>query len=268
MNIIRNALKLKRKEFLSPHLIRIVLEGEGVQEYKNCTLGNNNKIFVPPAGVKKVHFKTQNEETGEMFVPGYELLPVVRTYTHRAIDLENNEMTIDFVNHGENGPASRWANQAEVGYELGVAMKDSAKQLYPVADEYLLVGDATAIPVLSCILESLPENAKATCVIEVHEAEDELIIETKARVNFIWLHNTHPEQGSQIAEKVKELSLPEGNKFAYIAAEFHTVKALREYLRNDKGWKKDEFYAYSYWKAGVAEDESVNDRREERERTI
>lgn len=265
MQIIRNALRLKRKEFVTPHLVRITLEGDGVQEYKDCTLGNNNKIFIPPAGVKEVHFKVYNEQTEEWYIPGPELLPVVRTYTHRAIDLDKNEMVIDFVNHGENGPASRWANQAEVGYELGVAMKAQTKQIYPEADWYLLVGDATAIPVLSCILESFPATAKGVCVIEVHGEADEIKIETKGDFEFIWVHNSDPVSGSELADKVREIQIPEGNKFGYIATEFRSVKAIREYLRNEKGWKKDEFYAYSYWKAGVAEDASAKDRKEEKE---
>ena len=267
MEIIRNALRLKKKEKITPHLIRITLEGETVQQYKDCTIGNNNKIFVPPAGIKKVHFKVMNEETGEWLIPGPDVLPQVRTYTHRAIDLDKNEMVIDFVDHGDGGPASRWALQAEPGDELGVAMKAHPKQLYPQADWYLLVGDATAIPVLSCILESFPETAKGVCIIEVHGLEDELKIETKGDFELIWLHNPEPAEGSNLAETAMSLTIPEGvSKFGYVAAEFQTVKALRNYLRTEKGWNKEELYAYSYWKAGEAEDRSVKDRRDERER--
>lgn len=265
MQIIRNVLRLKKREFVTPHLIRITLEGESVQEYKNCTLGNNNKIFVPPAGVKEVHFKVYNEASEEWFIPEDHLLPQIRTYTHRAIDLDKNEMVIDFVNHGDGGPASRWALQAEIGDELGVAMKDVAKELYPPAHYYLLVGDATALPVLSCILESLPANVKCVCAIEVHGPADELVINTKADVEFIWLHNQHPEEGSELADRIKEVAIPEQNRFSYVAAEYSTVKAIRSYLRSEKGFSNQEFYAYSYWKAGVAEDQSAKDRKVEKE---
>ncbi|MCD8541002.1 MAG: siderophore-interacting protein [Leadbetterella sp.] len=262
--IIRNILQLKRKEYITPHLIRVTLGGDAVAEYKDCTLGNNNKIFIPPAGVQQVHFPEYNEELEIWLHPEPNLVPAVRTYTHRAIDLEKKEMVIDFVHHGENGPASRWAIQAEPGDELGVAMKAVTKELFPRVGHYLLAGDATAIPVLSCILESLPAQATGVCVIEVHGPEDELQIRTAADIRFIWLHNPQPEAGSELAATIKGLELPEKSRFAYIAAEYRTVKELREYLRHN-GWVKEEFYAFSYWKAGVAEDQSAQDRRAERE---
>jgi len=263
--IIRNVLRLKRKEYVTPHLIRVTLEGDAVAEYKDCTPGNNNKIFIPPEGVKEVHFPEYNEELEIWLHPEPHLVPAVRTYTHRAIDLENGEMVIDFVHHGDNGPASRWAIHAQPGDELGVAMKAGAKELYPRVSDYLLAGDATAIPVLSCILESLPARASGVCVIEVHGPEDELRIRTAADIRFIWLHNPHPEEGSELAATVKGLVLPEKDRFAYVAAEYRSVKTLREYLRSC-GWSKEELYAFSYWKAGVAEDQSAQERRAERER--
>lgn len=263
--IIKNVLRLKRKEYVTPHLIRVTLEGDAVREYKDCTLGNNNKIFIPPAGVREVHFPEFNEELDIWLHPEPHLVPAVRTYTHRAIHLEKKEMVIDFVHHGENGPASRWAIHAQPGDELGVAMKAVTKELYPRVGRYLLAGDATALPVLSCILESLPGRAGGVCVIEVHGPEDELPITTRADIRFIWLHNPHPEAGSELAATVKRLELPAEDRFAYIAAEYRTVKELREHLRQNS-WAKEEFYAFSYWKAGVAEDQSAQERRAERER--
>ena len=32
---------------------------------------------------------------------------------------------------------------------------------------------------------------------------------------IIWIHNSHPENGSELAEKAKEFEIPEGEKFAY-----------------------------------------------------
>lgn len=263
-NIIRHILRLKRKEYITPHLIRVVLEGDAVEAYKDCTPGNNNKIFIPPPGVKEVHFPEYNEELEIWLHPEPHLVPSVRTYTLRAIDLEKREMAIDFVHHGENGPASRWAIQALPGDELGVAMKAVSKVLVPRARQYVLAGDSTAIPVLSCILESLPATASGVCVLEVPGPEDELRIRTAADIRFIWLHNAHPEKESAMAATVQALELPEKDRFAYVATEYQTVKVLRHYFR-DRGWSKDELYAFSYWKAGVAEDQSAQERRAERE---
>ena len=63
-------------------------------------------------------------------------------------------------------------------------MKPKNKPLYPLVDNFLLVGDATAIPVLGAILESLPSGSTVQCIIEVYGKEDEQDLQTEATINF------------------------------------------------------------------------------------
>jgi Siderophore-interacting protein len=68
-----------------------------------------------------------------------------------------------------------------------------------------------------------------------------------------------------LAEEAKKVTLPTGaGTFAYVAAEYRTVKELRWYFREELGWTAKMFYAFSYWKAGMAEDQSVADRQAEK----
>ena len=39
-----------RKEYITPHYLRIFLTGESVTEIADTTVGINNKIIIPPAG--------------------------------------------------------------------------------------------------------------------------------------------------------------------------------------------------------------------------
>lgn len=254
-----------RKAYITPHYIRFHFKADDIQRFENTTIGDNNKIAVPPEGLNEVYMPRFDEAKHEWIHPPKEVAPAIRTYTHRGIDLEKGELIIDFVNHGDNGPASRWALQAETGSRLGIMMRTEAKTLYPPAEWYLLAGDATAIPVLSAILESLPEEVKGICIIEVHGKEDEQLLQTRAAFDFVWLHNPHPENGSGLAAAVKQVQAPQSSRFGYVAAEFSSVKDIRTYLRKELGWEQSELYAYSYWKAGVAEDKSQADRRQERE---
>lgn len=260
----RKVLSLKSKEYLTPHYIRITLTGD-VSDFKNTTIGDNNKIFIPPAGVSEIHFPKLNESQTEWIYPEKDVAPSVRTYTHRGINLDKGELVIDFVNHGETGSASAWALKSESGDKIGVAMRTEPKELYHKdAKWYLLVGDTTAIPVLSAILENLPASAQGICIIEVPTKEDEQVLQTDADIIFIWLYNKHPEEGSRLAETVKKINIPETDKFGYVACEFSSVKEIRNYLRKELGWTSNELYAYSYWKSGVAEDKSVTDRQAEK----
>lgn len=256
--------EVTRKEYITKHFIRVYLYSPEVHLFKDTTIGDNNKIAVPPKGLNEIHFPTL-DENHQWIHPVKEIAPTVRTYTHRGIEVEKNQLYIDFVDHGDGGPASQWIREAKVGSKLGVMMRREPKELYPEADWYFLVGDGTAIPVLSAILETLPATAKGICIIEVHGKEDEQTLETKADIEFKWVHNAEPHIKSELAEVVKTVEIPETSKFGYVATEFSSVKEIRSYLRKQKGWTSQELYAYSYWKAGVAENESQADRQKEKE---
>lgn len=252
------------KEFLSPHLIRIKLKVEAIQEFKDATLGDNNKILIPPVGVNEIYFPQTDPETGAPIAAPEHLTPTKRTYTHSGIDLESGELFIDFVHHGDNGPASSWAVNCQPGDVLGIMMRTQPKELFPEVAHLLFIGDATALPAIMAMLKQVPKETSVTCVLEVHGKEDELQVPDNSRVNMHWLHNSTPELGSRIAEKVMALPLPETSRFAFVAAEYSTVKTLRNYFRVQKKWDRTELSAYSYWRAGEAEDRSEADRRAER----
>lgn len=263
--VLNAILTLKEKLFITPHYIRIVLTGPEVEQFAVTTVGANNKIFLPPTPNSEILFP--KFENGGWVLPRPDQKPIVRTYTHRGIHLERQEMWIDFVNHGDSGPASAWANRAQPGDKLGIAMKGHPIQLYPEADWYLLAGDATAIPVLSAILESLPAEAKGQAFIEVQGSQDEQKIETKSQVQITWLHHAHPGENSPLAHAIRQVDLPDGleaSRFAYVATEFSSIQAIRQYLRKEQFWDREELYAFSYWKHGKSEDGSAAERREEK----
>lgn len=252
------------KEYLTPHLIRIKLKVEDILAFEHATIGDNNKILVPPPGVKEIYFPQTDPETGSPIATPEHLAPVRRTYTHSGIDLDRGELFIDFVHHGDNGPASAWALNCKPGDVLGIMMRTQPKELFPRVDHLFFIGDATALPAIMAMLKQAQEQTTVTCVIEVHGAEDELDLSHNGRTSIHWLHNPTPEKGSKLAEKARSLPLPENSRFAFVAAEFDTVKTLRNYFRKEKQWERTELSAYSYWRSGVAEDRSEKDRRQER----
>lgn len=237
---IRSVFHVKHKEYITPHFIRIIFDinDNQAEMLTNVKSGSNNKIFIP----------TGEPDTQE----------IVRTYTNRKIDLENRELSIDFVAHGDNGPASAWALRAQKGDFLGIGMKENTRPLIPEADSYLLVGDATALPVICAIVEQLPEGINVKVLMETFGKEDEILSCSAANVDIEWLYNPTPEKGSQLAEAAKQFKFPENEqrKYVYVAAEYSTVKELRDYFKADPSLDHCALHAVSYWKAGESEDQA------------
>ncbi|MGV8584389.1 siderophore-interacting protein, partial [Pseudomonas aeruginosa] len=88
--------------------------------------------------------------------------PPMRTYTIRALRAEQEEVDVEFVLHGENGPASAWATHARIGDRLQLAAPNRQYGDDPGGYEWkppagvrhiLLIADETALPAVAGILE-------------------------------------------------------------------------------------------------------------------
>ncbi|MBP6115292.1 MAG: siderophore-interacting protein [Neisseriaceae bacterium] len=254
----KTKLSVVEKHYITPNYLSIVLTGDDVSSYADATLGANNKIFVPPVGHKTVVLPTHDPVLG-WTVDDPALLPTVRTYTHRAIDLAKNTMTIDFAVHEGDSIACQWAVNAEVGDEIGVTMKAGKQKLMPEVGHYVFVTDPTGIPVTAALLERLPAGSQAVVIAEVPTAADHYPFQSAANLSVEWLYNPHPDQGSPLAEALKAnqtiLDWPVDARFAHITAEHGTVRAARNYLRKEQGWQREECYACAYWQIGRREGE-------------
>lgn len=238
---VHSIFSVKEKFFLTPHYIRVKFDmtNEQLELFSNVQIGANNKIFFA-------------DETR-------------RTYTTRHIDFVEKELWIDFVAHGDNGPASAWANRAKPGDTLGIGMKEGRRPLFPEVDEYVLIGDSTALPVIGAMLEQLPAGSQAKVLVEIPGKEDEQKLFSKAGFDIHWIYNPHPEQQSNLAEIVRDMELPNSKQFVFAAAEYHTAKNLKSYFRDELTWKSENYSIVSYWKRGESEDQSSAQRREQRQ---
>ncbi len=255
---MRGILTVKEKVFLTPHYIQIVLEGKDVLHFAEANVGDNNKLVIPTQKGTPIVLPsgrgTQSADT------------VIRTYTLRALDLEKQLMTIEFVAHGEEGPASKWAINAMVGDQLGVMMKTKDKSLFLTADWYLLVGDHTALPVISVILEQLPSSAVGKAIIEVYGEADVLPLKKPDGVEISWKFNSTPGENSVLADFLEDDTMfIREHKFIFVAAEYSIAQQVQEGLRAKTNLERKEWQVYSYWKLGVSEEMSASDRRPSRD---
>lgn len=240
---------------LTPHMIRVTLTAPDIADMDPRCAGANCKLFLPNAG------QTLDDFIGQLSGGPR---PTVRTYTVRAIRPLVHEMDIDFVDHGDVGPASAWARQAKAGSFLGFAGPGPVKVTSYYADYYLVVADMSALPMAAATLEAMPDDARGTAIFEVMSPDDKQDFRMPEGIDFHWIVNTDPHVSSpQIPDMIAALNWPDGVVQTCIAGESGMVKELRQSLLVAKGLPKQDCYISGYWKIGLIEDEHQQQKRAE-----
>lgn len=260
-----HTFEVLRTEQLTPHIVRVVLGGNGFD-----TFGPNDYTDA----YVKIVFVRSDVDAAELPQPltldSFNELPVehrptVRTYTVRSVDTDKRELAIDFVVHGEHGVAGPWAMAAKPGQPAYLMGPSGAYAPDPAADWHLIAGDEAALPAISVALEALPDNAIGKVFIEVAGPDDEIPLKAPAGVGVNWIYRGGRADlvGEDMAgdhapliAAVKEANWLPGQVQVFIHGEAQTVMHnLRPYIRKERG--VDAKWANSisgYWRRGRTEE--------------
>jgi NADPH-dependent ferric siderophore reductase len=239
-----------RTERLTPHMQRVVLGGEGLTGFEADTCTDHYVKLLFPAGGATYPEPFDLERIRAEFPR--EQWPVTRTYTVRAWDPVNHELTLDFVVHGDEGLAGPWAARVQPGETVHFMGPGGAYAPDPSAEWHLFVGDESALPAIARSLESLPAGTTAHAFVEVSGPEEEQKIDSDVEV--VWLHRGDRPIGELLVEAVRALAFPAGRPHAFVHGEAHFVKQLRQLLRVDLAIPREDLSISGYWRLGHNED--------------
>lgn len=188
-------VEVARVQRLSPHFRRVTFTGDDLFDFGTAGLDQRVKVVLPLPEVGFAAFPDSDDWYSAWRELPAELRNPFRTYTVRAVRPEAREVDIDFVGHGDGGPASAWAATAVPGDEIVLIGPDERSPGRSVGIDWrpgdvetlLLAGDETAAPAISAILESLPADARGVALIEVPSVEDRLEVRAPAGVDVHWL---------------------------------------------------------------------------------
>lgn len=177
-----------------------------------------------------------------------------RPYTIRYWQPSSFEMTVDFVIH-EGGVASTWAINARIGDVVGICNPEGRFWLPEKTEWMLLLGDITALPAISRILEDKPASMPAIAHIEIPAAADRQDLDHVLNSDLTWHEWNELSFGDRtdlaaIARLIK--SLPAGPGYIYIAGEATAVSECRKHFRDVLGFDKQRIAALGYWIEGQA----------------
>ncbi|MHC8304436.1 siderophore-interacting protein [Pseudomonas sp. PB3P13] len=246
--IKRRRLQVLRVVDLTPRMRRITLGGPELAGFVSLGTDDHVKLMFAQNAAEQAALETMVPGAGKDNGP----MPAMRDYTPRRYDLNTLELDIDFVLHGD-GPASTWAEQAKPGQFLHIGGPRGSMIVPDMFDSYLLIGDETAIPAIARRLEGLAANRQALVVIEVENGAEQQKLESPAQVNVIWVLR---EGGrNNLLTTVKQLQVPGGNLYAWVATESKVSRQIRRVLLDEHGLNEQFVKAAGYWKLDDSEEE-------------
>lgn len=179
---------------------------------------------------------------------------VKRSYTIREVDERNNTVIIDFVIHGENGPASKWAMNAKSGDQLIVTGPGPTKLIDLSCDWFMLIGDMTSLPAIAANTKLLPANAKGYIIIGVAHKSDIQLLNLPAGMKIDWVVNSDTNNNPKIfLELIQSKQWYEGKPYIWMAGEFNIAKNIRQFFK-EKKVAREHRYISSYWKSGETDE--------------
>ncbi|SDS38200.1 NADPH-dependent ferric siderophore reductase, contains FAD-binding and SIP domains [Pseudomonas sp. Z003-0.4C(8344-21)] len=246
--IKRRKLQVLRVVDLTPRMRRITLGGPELAGFISLGTDDHVKLLFPQNAEQAAAL--ENMELGAAKDDGPK--PEMRDYTPRRYDLEKMELDIDFVLHGD-GPASTWAEQAQPGQFLHIGGPRGSMIVPDMFDSYLLIGDETALPAIARRLEGLAANRKALVVVEVENGAEQQRLESAAQVNVIWVLREGGKDN--LLTTVKQLQVPNGNLYAWVATETKVSRQIRRVLIDEHGLDEQFIKAAGYWRAEGSDEE-------------
>ncbi|HEX6357853.1 siderophore-interacting protein [Actinophytocola sp.] len=254
-------VEVVRTERISPHMLRVTFHGPDLDGCTSAGHDQRIKLFLPLAGQAEPIVPEGPDWYTEYRAMPEDVKPPMRTFTIRELRAEAREMDVDFVLHGDLGPASTWAGRAKPGDRVAILGPNALHtpilgyEYKPEADTdwTLLAGDETALPAITAILAAMPADRRALVFVEVESTEEMRPLACRADVHVTWLARGGPAVGGGLLrEAIGRTELPPGRPYAWLAGETSAITGLRRHLVNERGFDKQDVYFSGYWLLGSA----------------
>lgn len=216
-----------RREQLTPHLVRLVLGGDGLADLVSTGVPDEWVGLVVPGQFQS------------------------RYYTVRSWDPGVRELVLDVVVH-EVGLVTEWAARDCVGEVVTVTEPKGSFAMPADAAWLLLVGDLTALPAIARIVEDVARTRPGLPVRAWAEVPDDPALLADylpqgAEVSF----SPPPGEGaSRLAEVVEDVDWPEGEGYFWMAGESSQMRAIRKHLMRVVALPSTAYDVMGYWRGG------------------
>jgi NADPH-dependent ferric siderophore reductase len=235
-------LELAHKEHLGPRMIRVVLTGAELEGFEIGEPGASVRLLIPTPGSAEL---VMPEWNGNEFLFTDGNRPIIRTFTPRA--MVPDELVLDIVVH-QGGAASQWATAAEPGAPVAISGPGRGYEVDELASEFILLGDETAVPAISQLLESIAGSIPVGVDFEVAEDFGQIEMPEHPGATITWHHSRAGEMGDAMLAALQARQLDATTRI-WCAGEAATMHRIRGYLFKKAGVPRSRATVRGYWKA-------------------
>jgi NADPH-dependent ferric siderophore reductase len=237
-------------EPVTPRLTRVRLGGPELVGFQVEQPAASVRLLIPLPGASGLVLPTW---TGNEFLLPDGRRPSIRTFTPRRVDPALPSVDLEVVVHG-GGAASEWATAARPGHRAAVSGPGRGYAVPPDASDFLLVGDETAIPAISQLLEALPDDVPVQVHVEVADPSARLALPDHPGAVVGW-HDLPPGAvpGDALVAAVGGAVVGAGTR-VWAAGEAAGVQRLRRHLFGERDLPRSQATVRGYWKHGWSGD--------------
>lgn len=223
-------------------MIRVTFTGKELAGFTVELPAASVRLLLPSPGEPELVIPTWS---GNEFLLPDGSRPVIRTFTPRRVRSE--ELDLEIVIH-DGGTASAWAQVAAPGDAAAISGPGRGYEID--GDGFLLVGDETAIPAISQLVEHMPASASVEVHIEVAQADarHDLPHHPSAVAHWHDLPRGSPP-GDTLVAAVGGADLSPGTN-VWAAGEAAAMQRIRRHLFEGRGLPRARATVRGYWKVG------------------
>jgi NADPH-dependent ferric siderophore reductase len=214
-DLVRRSLRVSETNWVTPSYRRIVFKSAELAGFASTGADDHLRLFI-----------------GEHS----------REYT--PVAWSDEALTLELVVHG-GGLVSDWAAAAAVGDEASIGGPRGSLVVEGNPDWWLLAGDETALPAIRRHLAAVKEGVPVTVLLLSDHDHD---LPTAGRLSVERVGSI-----TELADALGRMPQPDGDGFAFVAAEQSIVKPARAVLVTRWGFSPDRIVVKGYWKAGESE---------------
>ncbi len=220
---------------------------------KNATITHKEKL-----SDHAYHLRIKSPEFSEVnYMPGYFLRVVcgmgkdvpmrdkVRSYSVWNLNREQGYIDLAVCTHSD-GVGTAWALESKVGDKVHFGWHKGKFVVDATANQYLFIGDLSALAHLYEIHRNLPNGKTINSVIYAPSLADLFAdIDGQAPFNF---HELATNPSDQIIELLQPIIKGlKGNGMVYIGGDSRVCVALHQYFKKELGWQVSQIKAKPFW---------------------